>query len=102
MSDTTHCLRWSGQKDTAMLRAAMERCKQVPMFEAADPKMVTHEEYTALIEEGKVSKAESYWCVKEGLIGLITVKGIGSPNQWEQVSHCKVDFIEGWEQALRS
>ncbi len=92
-----YCLRWSGTYDTPKLRAAMERCKDVKLFRAAEPYFVNAEEFNTLVEKGVISKAQSWSQVKGDEIGLITKAKFGSPSQWEMISNCKYDFLEGWE-----
>lgn len=102
MSDYKYCLRWCGTKDTPLFRASVEQCKQITMFKHAEPRVVTHDEYQALIEDGSISKAESYWKVSPGQVGLITLQQIGNHSQWDMVSNCKADFQDGWEACLKN
>ena len=95
------CLRWAGSKDTAMYRAAVKHAEVVTMFEASEPRIVTHDELKELIEAGKVRPTESYWGIREGDIGVVTISNIGSPTQWENASNCKGDFIDGWNAAMK-
>ncbi len=97
-----YCLKWDGKEDTPKIRAAMERCKFIIMFENAEPRFVDHDEYKTLVKDGVISKPESYWEVREGEIGLITRENFGSSDQWQMVSNCKADFLAGWAAAQRT
>ena len=101
MSDFKMKLRWSNLKDTPLIRAAAEHCSVCTIFDVANTKLVTHEEFNALVQEGKIASGESYWGVTEGKIGLVS-DAVGSSHQWELVSNAKIDFRAGWEAAIKS
>lgn len=94
-------LRWSGEKDIPMRRQAIEQAKKDNMFNASDPKIVTHEEFIQLIDQEVIRPAQSYWDVKPGQIGVVTYSNHGSPIQWENARHAYNDFIDGWDAAVK-
>lgn len=95
--DDKYRLTWSGRKDSDVLRAVVEHLRTFPLFKDSEAKLITHEEYTALVEAGEISKPESYWQIKEGEIGLISLHYYSSYTKtWDAISLAKGDFVDGW------
>lgn len=91
-------LTWSGMKDSPKLRGAVEACSSFMLFEDASARLVTHEEFMKLVEEGKIAAGSSYWDVEPGKVGLISRSHYAQfRTTWEKISTCKSDFERGWE-----
>jgi hypothetical protein len=90
-------LTWCSQKDGPMLRAAFEKCKEFPLFKDSGARLISHEEYVEMIEKGEIAPAVSYWCVREGEVGLISKSYCQQySNTWDKISCCEGDFEDGW------
>ena len=90
-------LTWSGEKDSKMLRAAIEHLKVFPLFKDSKAELISYEEYKELVKVGEISKPESYWQIKEGQVGLVSLEYYRTYSEtWSLISSALGDFVEGW------
>ena len=95
MSDHEYYLRISGQEDSPMILSAFKHLETFNIWSHC--RVVNYQEYLELIEQGKIAKAESYWQIKNGQIGLINESYYNQYSvDWNNLTTCFSDFCSGW------
>lgn len=104
MSDFEWRLTWSGRKDSELLRTVFKYVQeQFPLAKDSKLHLVTCDEFKALAAEGKVDGSKSYWGVKEGELGAVSLSFYKTYSRtWDHISSAKTDFEAGWKAAKKS
>jgi len=96
--DKEWTLKWSGCKDSPMTQASAKHCSIYPLYKDSKAHLITHEEYIKLVEDKEIAEAQSYWQIKEGQVGLVTLSSYDRYiTTWDAISLCKCDFEDGWK-----
>jgi len=91
-------LKYSGQKDSPMLRAAIKHLNTFPLWRDSEAKVVTFEEYTELVAKCEIAPPVSYWRINEGQVGVIilTYYNQYSTTWTNNIDPAFQDFEDGW------
>ena len=101
--DYKYRLTWYGRRDTEMLRETFEHSKTFNLFRDSKARLITHTEYKELVELKEIAEPQSYWQIKEGQLGLISLDYYTNyKTTWDLVNSSMTDFQDGWRACEKS